>query len=102
MERAKVHHASVGLLCLLGDVAEPWAEPFFGFFDGPAFALCVGFDLVFLEFADGEVVGFRMGEQEAGYCCAGVHGAGFGEGDAGLLRCIEQIEEDGFFGVVRL
>lgn len=43
-----------------------------------------------------------MGEVESADCGPGVHCAGFGEFDPGFLSCLEELEEEGFFGVVRL
>lgn len=43
-----------------------------------------------------------MGEEESADGGAGVHGAGFGEGDAGGVLCVEEFEDRRLFGVVRL
>lgn len=83
-------------------VSEPWAEPFFCFFDALIFALCVVFDLIFLDIIDHEVVRVGVGEVDATDCGAGVHGTGLGEFDPSLFSGVEEVEEDGLFGVIRL
>ncbi len=83
-------------------VAEPWAEPFFGFVDGDAFALGVVFDLIFLKFADHEVVRLGVREVEAADGGARMHGAGLGEFDSDFFLRIEEFKKGRFFGVVRL
>ena len=66
-------------------VIEVEGEPAFGGGDVPVFTLGVVGDLVFFDFADGEVFGLGVGEIEAAHRGAGVHGEAFGEFDSGIF-----------------
>src|SRR6202051_2528694 len=80
---------------------EVWAEPAFGFLQGPALALRVVGDLVLAHPADHEVLRLRVREIPAADGSTGPHRHRLGQLDAGPLPDVHQLPERRLFGVLR-
>jgi hypothetical protein len=63
-------------------------------FKGKTATVGVITELVFADFADGEITGLRMGKHQAGDAGVGFHGATLGKTDADLFHVYEIIEDE--------
>ena len=62
-------------------------------------AMGVVAELVFADFADGEIAGFRMGEHQAGDTGMGLHGTTLRETDADLFHVYQIVDDEVQAGV---
>ena len=76
------------------------SEPSFQLRDRYLFPSSVVFDLIFRNFVDAEIAGFRMGEVQAADAGCGMHGEALCQSDTCLSFCIQQLEQFGFLGVI--
>src|SRR5689334_21970828 len=83
-------------------VSKPRTQPPFGLGKVDPLALCIVLDLVLLKVGNREVMAVRMGEIQPANRSPRVHGAAFGERNAGRGGGIEQTEQQRLLGVVRL
>ena len=70
------------------------------FFHGEFLAFGIIFQLIFHNFADGEVLAFGVGEVQAADG-GGLHGEAFSETGAGVVGGVEELEQEFLFRVVR-
>ena len=96
MNRASLSHERSSWV-----VIEIWRQPPLGVGEAHALALGPVLDLIVVDFADGEVLGFGVGEIQAAHGTGRPHSAALGQLDAGIILHLKQLPKQLFLGMIR-
>ena len=88
MNRASLSHERSSWV-----VIEIWRQPPLGVGEAHALALGPVLDLIAVDFADGEVLGFGVSEIQAAPGTGRPHGAALGQLDAGVILPLQQLPQ---------